>query len=267
MEPSFSEHQVLVDLGLTPKQARVYWALTKSGSSRTLEISKMSNVARSDVYAALEKLQQLGLVEKIIKKPTEYRTIPLSQGLSHLFRMKADQFEKVRAETEILRDTVRIEEVEKANQTKNPQFVLVPAGRTVIDKIAASIGNAKDNIDLVVSWKRFSRGIASTFAESIEKAWSRNVKIRFIVEKPPKSKTSKEIVRFFREKPNSQIKFIQNHPNTVFGIYDRKEIFVVVVSKTDLESSPALWSDDDALISLAADFFEMLWSAATETMN
>lgn len=264
MEPSFSEIQVLVDLGLTLKQARVYWALINSECLGTLEISKRSNVARSDVYAALEKLQQLGLTEKIIKTPSEYKATPINEGLSILLKMKTDQYDKIRAETEILRETAKREVTEQTNPKQKPQFVLVPAGRAVIEKIASSIENAKGTIRLVVCWKRFSRGIASTFAENMEKAWGRNVKIRFIVEKPAKNKTNTEIIRFFKEKPNSKIRFIRNHPNTIFGIYDRREVFIIVASKTDLQSSPALWSNNSALISLASDLFEALWFTSIE---
>jgi len=267
LEPSLSDQQVLVDLGLTLKQARVYLALCRTGSSRILQLSKTSKVTRPDVYEALGKLQHLGLVEKIIKRPVEFRATPLDEGLTLLLRTKENQYRKVRTETEILRDTIRIEKLEPQNQTEKPQFVLVPEGEAVIQRIGTAIENAESSIEGVLSWKRFSRGISSTFAESIEKAWAKNVKIRFIVEEPPKDKTSKEMVQFFREKPHTQIRFIHGHPNTVFGIYDRKEVYVIVVSKTDLPSSPALWSNDDALIALASDHFEMLWATATENTD
>jgi HTH-type transcriptional regulator, sugar sensing transcriptional regulator len=267
LEPSFSEQQVLVDLGLTLKQARVYLALARFGISRTLELSKTSNVARPDLYDALEKLQNIGLVEKIIKKPVEYRAAPLSEGLFLLLKTKEDQFEKIRAETEILRETVRLDEAKNKNQTENSQFVLIPAGRAVLDKIAASIENAQCTIELVVSWKRFSRGITSSFAESIEKAWAKNVKIRFIVEKPQKGETSMQLVEFFKAKPSSQIRFIQAHPNTIFGIYDKKHVYVIVATRSDLQNSPALWSNNDALISLASDLFETLWLTSKENLN
>jgi len=264
LEPSLSDQQVLVDLGLSLKQARVFLALTRIGPSRILPLSKISKVTRPDVYEALERLQHLGLVEKIIKRPVEYRATPLDEGLSLLLKTKENQYQKVRTETEILRDTFKREKPKPQNQIENPQFVLVPEGEAVIQRIRTAIENAKNSMEGVLSWKRFSQGISSTFAENIEKAWAKNVKIRFIVEEPPKDKTSEELVQFFREKPHTQIRFIRGYPNTVFGIYDRKEVYVIVVSKTDLPSSPALWSNDEALIALASDHFEMLWNTAAK---
>ncbi len=266
MEPQFPEQQVLFNLGLTLKQARIYIALAKSGPSRINEISKVSKVARTDVYSALEKLQQIGLVEKLIQTPPCYRAIPLKKGLTLLLETRTQQYQKTKAETEILQKTLEIGTSDTI-QTKSSQFILVPEGRAVLDRIRNAIETAQHSIDLIVSWKRFSTGISHTFAENIEKAWAKKVKIRFIVEMPPRDRTSKHLVEFFREKPSSQIRFVRGHPKTVFGIYDKKQVFVVVISKRDLQSSPALWSDNEALVSLASDLFEALWLTSSEGLN
>jgi HTH-type transcriptional regulator, sugar sensing transcriptional regulator len=267
LEPEFSEQQVLVNLGLTLKQARIYIALAKSGLSRINEISRTSKVARTDVYSALEKLQRIGLVEKLIQTPPSYRAIPLKEGLALLLETRTQQYEKTRAETEILQNTLEKGTPEETIQTKNSEFVLVPQGRPVLDRIRNAIETAQQSIDLLVSWKRFSTGIADTFADNIEKAWTKKVKIRIIVEMPPRDKTSEQLVKFFSGRPSSQIRFVSGQPKTVFGIYDKKQVFVIVISKEDLLGSPALWSDNDALISLASDLFEVLWLTASENPN
>jgi sugar-specific transcriptional regulator TrmB len=264
LEPQFSKHQVLIDLGLTQVEARVYLTLVKSGPSRISAISKTSKVARPEIYRNLSKLQELGLVEKIIKRPLEYRAIPIDEGVSLLLKTKTNQYKRVRAESRLLLNTAKRDraKIEKEN-IETPQFVLIPEGRA-INRINTAIEKAQLSIDLVVSWKRFSRGMVSTFAESVENAWSRKVKTRFIVESPAKSKTAKQLIQFCREKPFCQIRFIPSYPETIFGIYDKKEIFVVVRSKTDLPDSPDLWSNNRNLIALAECHFEILWLTAME---
>jgi sugar-specific transcriptional regulator TrmB len=262
LETQFSEEQVLINLGLTLKQARVYLAIAESGPSRIMEISKKSKVARPDVYPALEKLQQLGLSEKIIKNPTAYRAIPLKEGLSLLLEMKANQYEKLKADTETLRNIIETKKQKDAIQTANSQFVLIPEGKAVIDRIANAIEKVQLTMDLVLSWKRFSRGISDTFAEEIENAWAKNVKTRFIIERPSRSTTSEQMIQYCLEKPSCQLRFMQDHAKVVFGVYDKKEVFIITISETDLQSSPALWSNNDAMICLASNHFEMLWRKA-----
>jgi len=60
------EVQTLIDLGLTDLQARVYLSLYQKGPSEALTISKVTKVARSDVYRTMEGLQRIGLIEKEI---------------------------------------------------------------------------------------------------------------------------------------------------------------------------------------------------------
>jgi len=229
-----------------------------------MEIAENSKVARPDVYPTLKRLRQLALVEKLIKTPPEYRAVPMKEGLSTLLEARTSQYQRVKAETEILQGTIKTEKTDES-QTETNQFILVPEGK-VVDRIGASIEKAQKSIDAVLSWKRFSRAIVGTLAESIEKVWAKKVKIKLIVEKPSRNKTAEQLIQYFRQKPSTQIRFIRDHPETVFGIYDQKEMSVMVISKTDLQGSPGLWSSNDALISLARNHFEALWREATENI-
>jgi hypothetical protein len=101
----------------------------------------------------------------------------------------------------------------------------------------------------------------------MESAWAKNVKSRFIIESPLESITAKQLIQFCREKPFCQIKFIRHCPGTVLGIYDKKEVFIIANPKTDLPSSPALWSNNPSLIALSEDHFEILWLTAMERIN
>ena len=188
----------------------------------------------------------------------------MNEALSLLLKTKTEKYEKVRAETRMLLDTVKTKRPNSANQLEVPQFVLIPKGRT-IERVNTAIAQAQTSMDLLLSWKRFSRGIASTFAESIESAWAKKVKTRFIIEKPLESKTAKQLIQFCTEKPSCQIKFIPHRPTTVLGIYDKKEVFIIVDPKTDLPGSPALWSNNPSLIAFAEEHFEIIWFTAIES--
>jgi sugar-specific transcriptional regulator TrmB len=184
LEQKLSELNVLIDLGLTAIQAKVYLALVNSGPLKISAISKISNVARPDVYSTLSKLQKLCLVEKIIEKPLKCRATPIKIGLSLLLKTKTDQYKRVRAKTQILLDTAKPKQPKEKKQIENPQFVLIPKGKNVVYRLQTAIEKAKVSINLVLSWKRFSRGIVNDLAESIERALAKNVKIQFIIESP-----------------------------------------------------------------------------------
>jgi len=266
MDTQFSEAQVLVDLGLTLKQARVYVALSNNGPLRVLDISKISKVARPDVYNILSNLQEMGLVEKLIRTPYEYFAVPVRNAVSLLLDRKEKQFKKIKTETSILLETIERKELQKPETNNNFQLVLVPGGKAIIEKIRSAIEKTESSIDLFLSFKRFSVGLASTFSDSIEIAWAKNVRTRFLVEHPSKTITSKQLIVFCEEKPSCEIRFFPHHPETIFGIYDKQEMFVITNPQTDLPGSSALWTTNKSLISLANDHFNCLWSIAMKQL-
>jgi sugar-specific transcriptional regulator TrmB len=101
MEPQLAEEQVLIDLGLTLKQARIYLALAKHGPSRIVDLANNAKVARPDVYPILKRLRQLSIVEKIIKTPPEYKAVQMKEVLPYLLEAKTNQYERIKAQTEI----------------------------------------------------------------------------------------------------------------------------------------------------------------------
>ena len=126
MEPKFSELKVLFDLGLTLKQARVYLALSRSRILKISEISRISNVVRPDLYKTLSKLQQLGLVERIIQTPIAYSAIPIEEGVSLLLENKREKFRRIRAETQILLEKAKMNKPNNSDPLIGAQFILYP---------------------------------------------------------------------------------------------------------------------------------------------
>ena len=81
----------LTELGLSTTQAKIYLALVKTENQTAQTISKLSTVSRPDVYRVLNQLQDLGLVEKIIAKPEEFRAIPIEEGVSILLQRRINK--------------------------------------------------------------------------------------------------------------------------------------------------------------------------------
>lgn len=71
-------------LGLTSYEARVFIGLQKLGGGTASELSEVSDVPRSQVYGAAERLEERGLVETRQSTPTAYRPISLEQARTRL---------------------------------------------------------------------------------------------------------------------------------------------------------------------------------------
>lgn len=51
------------------------------------------------------------------------------------------------------------------------------------------------------------------------------------------------------------------------AIYDKREVFIFEENDADLTESPALWSNNSGLISLANNHFNVLWKCARDKEN
>ena len=59
---------LLMGLGLSPNQAKVYQTILKLGNVPVVLIAKSSSVRREDVYKVLPTLEKMGLIEKLLGK-------------------------------------------------------------------------------------------------------------------------------------------------------------------------------------------------------
>src|SRR3989304_193906 len=75
---------LLLGLGLSVNQARVYLAILKLEKTTVGQAAKFSKVRREDVYRILPTLEKMGLIEKLMGKPTQIRATPISDALSFL---------------------------------------------------------------------------------------------------------------------------------------------------------------------------------------
>ncbi|MFA6305763.1 MAG: helix-turn-helix domain-containing protein [Candidatus Gracilibacteria bacterium] len=66
--------QILISLGLTDKESKVYLAATEVGTSPVSQIAQKAGINRVTTYDILEKLKQRGLISHFTKKQTKYFT-------------------------------------------------------------------------------------------------------------------------------------------------------------------------------------------------
>ncbi len=248
----------LTCLGLTVLQAKVYLALTSSGKATIKTISKTANVARQDIYRLVAELQELGIVEKIIAAPNEFRAIPLRDGINILLKRK--QKENSDAHKKALK-LIRRRMDESTNaqpEEESPQFIMIPEKKALTLRLREAIETAQESIDATCSWKKFPQGL-NILAEAFKKALRRGVKIRFIVEKPEHINSWPKTAQVFMKNPYFKLRTIPYPPTGILGIYDKKEVLLATSPTGSAVGSPALWTSNSSLLAIVQEYFEQIW--------
>jgi sugar-specific transcriptional regulator TrmB len=257
-----SELQTLTHLGLTSVQARVYLALAKYGPLKISSISKQSKVARPDVYRTLNVLNELGLVERIVETPVQFQAIPAEKCIELLLFKKTQEYDNLKKETEVLKNSFKLRGEPEEIQTSASRFLLIPQKAMVIKLQKEAIEASQKSIQTILSWKRFYHGVGEIFAASINNALSRKIEIKFLIEKPPTEELTEKAFEFCRKR-TCKIRFLDKTPEAIVGVYDSKKIMILVDPMVDYPgASPALWTDNQSVVSLVKDYFETKWATA-----
>jgi sugar-specific transcriptional regulator TrmB len=257
--------KTLRELGLSLLQARVYLALLKLGTHSTVKaISFCSKVARQDVYRTITELREFGLVEMVIGNPALFRAIPLQETVSILMEKKNQRTQVLMEEvTKLFNYFAKNKETDLDQE--NHQFILVPKKEGLVSRIKKTIEGAKESILIFSPWRESTQWLF-TLHESWQLALDKGVKIRWITEKQAFPSLADEISYNLVKNPNFTLKNDAASLKARFGIYDDKEIFITVLDTPNAWESPALWSNNPAIIYILKDYFETKW-ALTDIYN
>jgi sugar-specific transcriptional regulator TrmB len=253
--------QVLTQLGLTKGQARVYLALVRSGISTIKTISRVTKIARQDIYRIMSTLEKIGLVEKVITAPTMFKAMPMRDGISFLIESKADEFSELNARATQLIKNSKTENKIRENEGEGPEFILISQRKNIEKRRRNEIEAAQVSIDVIGLQKTIPR-ILFVYADEISEALKRGVKIRLAVEKSEDENSFPNALHVFKKYPSYQLRYTLAHPPVMLAVYDGKRMLVTVSQSEDMTQSPALWSNNPSLVAIVQHYFEILWNTS-----
>lgn len=238
----------------------MYLALCHYGKSNIQTISKITGIARQDIYRLAADLVECGLIEAIISNPITYKAIPIEEGVSFLLRQKQEELATLELKTKSLLEDFKPRQDNNRKEKGLEYFVLIPSKKALIYELKKSINNTHASIDVSTSWKRFNYA-CYYLSEELVKAWGRDVKGRVIIEKT--KETSSDFVKTWKT-PYAKIEYLASIPRTVMAIYDKKEVYIYTEPKANLTDSPALWSNNPGVLNMSNNYFETLWNTGQE---
>ncbi len=89
------DEKILMDVGLSKNESKVFLSLIEIGPSTGTHIAGKSKVHRTNVYDALERLLQKGLVSYIMKNNKKYFEATNPNNLMNLLKQKEDNLRNI----------------------------------------------------------------------------------------------------------------------------------------------------------------------------
>jgi len=251
--------ELFEQLGLNNMQARIYLSLAISGTSTVSQISKITKIARQDIYKVISTLTTLGLLDKFIEKPVKYRAVQIKDGISRLINLRDTKNALLDKNVNkfIQKFSTRIPK-EKEKREKY-ELIIIPEKTTLTKKIKTAIKKTKRSIDVIIPGKDLTKVLIS-FSDNFEEVANRNVKIRLISCKKENAKGIYNKTRALRDNSAVEVKISNKTLKIRGGIYDREKIFVAINPGTETLGSPVLFSYNPTLVELFQSYFDRIWN-------
>ena len=248
--------QTLTNLGLTHTQAKVYLNICTFGTMNAKKVSNDSKTHRQDTYRVLNELFTLGLVEKLLNKPVEFRAIPLNEGLNLLLERRNEATRELKKESLRIIKSLDPTHLEKAEEEH--KLILISSKETILTETEKLLTAVQKSL-YVMSPPQSLVPWVFAHQELFEEASRRRVKVRFITMRTKHDDLPKAL-EFSSKHTNYEIKLIPNKPEVSFGIYDKKSIVFELSTREGFLKSQVIVSDNPCLVELGLLAFESVWN-------
>jgi sugar-specific transcriptional regulator TrmB len=260
----FPHHvELLVQLGLTFTEAKIFLVLCTIGTLTARMISENAGVAREVVYQILPTLQEKGLIESVLTTPQTYRAIPAEYAFEILLKRKNEENKKTKKE---IHETLNaLKKVQNPPSDDCHQITTVPRGKALQSKIISEMRNAQKNVDIVISWQKFLKWHRLYANDIINQAKLRNVKFQVLVEKEVPQSMTPSLSSLVFGTNYFEYLHIRAAPNaslTNMIIFDNKKVFLDTASDKGLLETPCMYSNNPCLTPLATSYFQTNWDIA-----
>jgi sugar-specific transcriptional regulator TrmB len=248
---------LLLGLGLTLNQAKIYLAILKLEKTTAGQIARFSKVRREDVYRILPTLEEMGLIERLLGKPIEIRATPISDALSFLVAEEKnksdDRLTGMRNKVQRLSD----KDWKQPLPGEESIYILILEKKSILAKTAELIRNSRKEMALIADKARIIPTL-SQFSVECRQAIKKGTQIRLIFEGDKTDGLLKEKVNKLIDGTSVHIKFNPESLNH-FIMSDDKEALITTNRESGLGESPSLWTNNRNLIGILRNSFESDW--------
>ncbi len=245
----------MTEHGLTEYQARVYLTLLDLGSATASQISPISKVPRTRIYATMQQLHEKGLVQILPETPLRYKAVPFAtylQALADDLRSRAKQID---SGLETLAREFAIS-AEREPESRG-RFEAIYGRKNVRERLLHMYDGATREVIGIGTTKSPGRILGAFMPDLVDKA-KQGVRLRYAFCFTP---DNRDDVRTLLK--HAEVRHIDFMMPVYMHVFDGKE-FLMSHPIPDDDSSYrgddiAIWTDDPAIADAMSEMAERIW--------
>lgn len=239
--------EILKDIGLNPREARVYLVILRHPEINLAEISHLTLFPRMSCYTILNNLLQKGFVDILIKKRRRYFVAVSPQKILDRILRRGQEFKEALS---------TLEEVYVCSPLPSGPKVKFYEGKDGIRAIFRQILNEKRPFIAITSIDDMQKTTGDYFEDFIQERIQRNLKVRLLTNRTEASMEMKE-------RDSQELRITRFIPEA-YQFHTAEYIFGDKVALISLREEPpvVLLIEDQEIAKMQTIYFELLWKEA-----
>lgn len=252
---------VLVNLGLTATQAKIYLYLSMVGQSVARDLSLITKIPRQDVYRVLNELFEIGLIQVVISSPKHFKAISPEDCLKLLVQRRNNRTIELQKSALQLLETFKERGCCKFSISCD-QINLLQRREPILRETQEMLSLAQYSIDVLSPPQNLFPWIFE-HSNFIKEVLDKKVKMRVITFKNGKNFSLPELIDKFKLL-NFHIRYLAQIPIVSFGIYDKKQLILELDASNGYLESQVIVSSNSSLVEIASAYFEKEWKKSKD---
>ena len=252
---------LLLGLGLTLNQAKVYLAILKLEKTTVGQVANYSKVRREDVYRILPSLEKMGLIERLLGKPTEIRATLIADSLALLVAEEKNKAEQRLTGMRSMVQKLSLKEWKQPPIGEESIYILIAERKAILAKTSELVRNSIREVALIADKARMMPVLAQ-FSDEYRLATKNGAHIRLLFEGCcPDDLLKKQVKKYIGNGDSVHVRF---HPEALnhFIMSDDKEALIATSKESGLGEGQSLWTNTRNLIGVLRTSFESDWDKA-----
>jgi sugar-specific transcriptional regulator TrmB len=248
-----SINQALSKFKLNKNEIRVYLYLARFGAHKAQSVAEAVGVHRTEAYKILRRLEQQGLVSRVMERPMKFLAVPFENVLNNLIeerRQKVYQMEQKK--TELLKIWESLPTPETVNLRKET-FQVIEGKKHIGVKLGELLERATSEIQMIVSDENLIWLYNTPFLDDIqEKSKKMDLTVRLMTNFSPTSTYVLDQMDFSL----GDFSYLKNEKLPCFFINDDEMILLLT---SDQNNITGMWTNYENLVESYRILFKLLW--------
>ncbi len=243
--------------GLEEKAARVYYHLSRLGSSTASDLAEATGIHRTQVYNVVETLEQEGFVESTLERPRKFVPRPVKSTLDQVIKARRKRLDRLETTWEEVVDAWPRFEREDARQER---FAVYHGRSQIKGALNRMIEDAEEEVLAVAHKRGLGRWDAMGILDELRVRSEEGVVVRAMTSIEEEGGALEGFAEW------AELRHINLPGYAQFLVKDTDEIALFVtldpVVSTQGKGETVLWLNAKDFILSQMGLFDMMWSTA-----